>query len=140
MRIRDIIHASGLRLRISLDRSDHEALLIQVSDPAACTAAVQLDSYGGELLAGFLMSARLAHDGELGDERCHGPFGCHLRLINPANIELRQDDSRLLIPQLLWDRLYAELMLVLAHSRNLAGLWHSARGSDLQPSASRLLH
>jgi hypothetical protein len=120
MRIRDLVHVSGRRLRISLDQGN-DAMLIHLSDPACRSRAVQLDLYGGELLAGFLMSARLTTSSDLGEERSGGLFGCRLRLLDAAEIELSQASGRLLLPRVLWDRLYAELMLALAHGRNLTG-------------------
>lgn len=139
MRIRDIVHDSGRRLRIGLDRSGGEFMLIHLSDPACPSEPVQLDLYGGELLAGFLMSARLAGGSGLGEERSGGLFGCRLRLVGNASIELVQDRSRLHLPQILWDRLYAELLLALAHGRHLGGCNLIAQ-DPLRQARPRLLH
>jgi hypothetical protein len=85
------------------------------------------------------MSARLAAGGELGDERSDGLFSCRFRLLPKARIELSQDEGRLLLPEVLWDRLFAELMLALAHSRNLVGQNPLAHIERSMPP-SRLLH
>jgi hypothetical protein len=138
MRIRELVHVSGYRLRISLDRSDG-AMLIHLSNPAGRSQPIRLDLYGGELLAGFLMSARLAAGGELGEERSDGLFSCRFRLLSKAAIELSQDEGRLLLPERLWDRLYAELMLALAHGRNLVGQNPLTHIEGMMPP-SRLLH
>jgi hypothetical protein len=91
------------------------------------------------LLAGFLMSARLAAGGDLGEEQCGGLFGCRFRLLSDVEIELSQAGGRILLPQVLWDRLYAELMLSLAHSRHIVGNDRLQPGSAL-PVPARMLH
>ncbi|GAA4009833.1 hypothetical protein GCM10022280_03610 [Sphingomonas swuensis] len=143
MRIRDIVHASGRRLRIGLDRgSADEAMVIQLSDPERPgKEPVLLDLYGAELLAGFLMNARLATRGELADEMCGGLLGCRLRLASDggeAAVELFQHAEALRVPQPFWDRLYAELTLALAHGRHLAT---AATGGPVPAEGfQRLLH
>ena len=144
MRIRDIEHQSGRRLRIGLDRGcAEEAMIIQLSNPAQPgSEPVLLDIYGGELLAGFLMNARLAGPtGNLADEVCVGPLACRIRLIRRTArtvVELCQGEKILAIPQIFWDRLYAELMLALVHGRHLDSL--HAIGPSLSSAGSRLLH
>jgi hypothetical protein len=137
MRIRDIVHVSGRRLRIALDQSAGESMLLQLSEPESPSAPVLLDLYGGELLSGFLMNARLAGRSQLGEERCGGVYACRLRLAG-GSIELSQHRSRLVVPDVLWDRLYAELMLALAHGRHRSG--EPARVADGTESRPRLLH
>jgi hypothetical protein len=103
--------------------------------------AISLDLYGAELLAGFLMSARLAAIGELSDERCNGNYPLRLRHYatgGNVRIELEQFGERLILARNLWDRLYAELQLMLAHGRHLAGAG-PASGPTLR-EAGRLLH
>ena len=140
MRIRDIVHDNGRRLRVGLDRSGDQTMILQLSDPLSPGEPVLLDLYGSELLAGFLMNARLTANGMLGEERCGGLFGCRLRLVQTPGdaIELVQHRSRLFVPDILWDRLYAELMLALAHGRHSA-----SRATACLPDAAtypRLLH
>jgi hypothetical protein len=115
MRIRDIVHCSGRRLRVVLDRGD-EAMMIQLSDPSCAGDPVMLDPYGTELLAGFLLSARLS-GGQLAEEWSGGLLGCRFRLTR-EHVELSQDNRLLLVPSSMWDRLYAELMLAVAHARH----------------------
>lgn len=138
MRIRDIVHISGRRLRVALEQLSGESMLLQLSEPESLGGPVLLDLYGGDLLSGFLMSARLAARGHLGEERCGGPFACRLRLIGGNAIELSQHRSRLLVPDILWDRLYAELMLALAHGRH-RGQQPNLR-SGVYASEPHLLH
>lgn len=138
MRIRDIVHVSGRSLRIGLDRSDGEAMVIHLSDPNDPSSCLKLDLYAAELLAGFLLSARLAASGDLAEERSGGPLACRLRLVPGDAIELGQRGRHLFLPRILWDRLYAELMLALAHGRHL-------RDAPLLPDSpltlrARLLH
>jgi len=125
MRIRDIHHSSGLRLRLELAGNDPSDFLLQLRDLGAPAASpVQLDLYGGDLLVGFLLSARLANTHEdISDERSNGPFGCRLRLSGRGQdrvIELQQQARPLVISSVLWDRFYAELLLTLAHARHRA--------------------
>ena len=143
MRIRDILHVSGPALRIGLDDDGEGHLVLQLSDPARATdKPVRLDLYGGELLAGFLLTARLANpDEELAEERSDGPFGCTIALrgkTRRATIEIRQDGQSLVVSNLLWDRLYAELLIALAHGRHGRHGTFLLRG-DSRPH-SRLLH
>ncbi len=125
MRTRDIIHRDGprLRLRLSAGESGYDPLL-RLGDPGrANPATIILDLYAAELLAGFLMSARVTAVGELPEEVCLGDYPLSMRLGahgGDIRIELVQGDERLLITRPLWDRLYTELQLVLAHARHFA--------------------
>lgn len=145
MRVRDILHPSGCQLRIGLDRGlAGEPMMVQLSDPASRgTQPILLDLYGTELLAGFVMSARLAAiRGGLADERCDGLLPCEFRLVGKgraAVIELRQQAESLAVPQQFWDRLYAELMLALAHGRHLADSARMAPPAE-GSGGMRLLH
>jgi hypothetical protein len=140
MRITDIVHDSGRRLRVGLDRSGDETMILQLSDPLSPCEPVLLDLYGSELLAGFVMNARLTAGGFLREERCGGLFGCRLRLLSGAGaaIELVQHRSRLLVPDVLWDRLYAELTLALAHGRHASAL--AISHAPVTNARTRLLH
>ena len=125
MRVRHIIHRDGRQLRLTLSRGEGgEGPLIRLGDPLrVCPAAILLDVNGAELLAAFLMSARLAAVGELAEESCNGDYPYRLRLsaqAGVARVEIDQLGQQLLIARSLWDRLYAELQLVLAHSRQLS--------------------
>ncbi len=143
MRVRDIIHRDGprLRLRFSTGESGYGPLL-RLGDPErANPATVILDLYAAELLAAFLMSARVTPVGELPEESCLGDYPLAMRLGargGEIRIELVQGGERLLIPRTLWDRLYTELQLVLAHARHFARAT-SASGFALFDQR-RLLH
>lgn len=123
MRVRDIIHRSGRRVRLVLEQAQPgEGPVIRLVDPECPAGQILLDVYGTELLAGFLMSARLAKPGELADEGCHGDYPLRLRLGasgNRAVVALAQSGAELLLHSALWDRLYTELLLVVAHGRHL---------------------
>lgn len=143
MRVRDIIHRSGRRLRLSLVPGEGgEGPFIRLCDPTRIApATILLDLYAAELLAAFVMSARLATVGELADERCGGDAPLLLRLTagsGGSRIELDQLGERLALPEMLWDRLYTELQLALAHGRHLG---REGPAADLAPhEARRLLH
>lgn len=115
MRIREIIHCAGPRLRIVLDHEDG-VMRVQLSDPSTGSEPVLLDPYGTELLAGFILSARLS-GGQLAEEWSGGMLGCRFQLTR-EHIKLSQEGRFLLVPSLIWDRLYAELMLAVAHARH----------------------
>jgi hypothetical protein len=115
MRMREIIHCAGSRLRIVLDHDDG-AITVQLSDPSTGLDPVLLDPYGTELLAGFILSARLS-GGQLAEEWSGGLLGCRFRLTR-ERIEISQEGRVLMVPSLIWDRLYAELMLAVAHARH----------------------
>ena len=143
MRVRDIIHRDGRRIRIALaPREGGDGPLIRLSDPnRANGGTIMLDLYGADLLAGFLMSARLSKLGELSDERCNGDCPLRLRLSavgGEARIELDQLGQRLVVGRPLWDRVYAELQMVLAHGRHL-GCVAPSSGPALG-EGRRLLH
>ncbi|GAA3997297.1 hypothetical protein [Sphingomonas humi] len=142
MRVRDIIHRDGPRLRLSLAPGEGgHGPLIRLSDPGRPgSRSILLDLYGAELLVGFLMSARLSAVGELADECCNGDYPLMMRLCavgGSVRIELDQLGEGLPIAGKLWDRLYAELQLNLAHGRNLAA---SGRPGFMLSQSRRLLH
>lgn len=84
---------------------------------------VVLDPAGAELLGSYLMSARLALPSGLPEENMQQGLVCRFRLIiaPAAFVEVtrgaRGDPFR--IPVRYWDKLYAELSLIVAHTRNL---------------------
>lgn len=119
MRIRDIIHDNGLTVRVQLS-GDQDGMLVQLSDPLFAPEPVSLDPYGCELLAAFLLNARLAAGSTLAEEWSAGLFGCRFRLLRGEAVELRQADRYLLVRDLFWDRLFAELTMAAAHARYLS--------------------
>lgn len=124
MRVRDILHRDGSRLRLTLTPpASGEGPMIRLGDPdRAFSVTIILDLYGADLLAAFLMSARVSKVGELAEERCHGDWPLRFRLNakgGEARVELDQLGQCLQLPKSLWDRLYTELQMVLAHGRYL---------------------
>lgn len=143
MRVRDLLHRDGPRLRLSLAPGESGyGPLLRLSDPGRVVpASILLDLYAAELLAGFLMSARVSAVGELADEACLDDYPLVMRLAAVGaeiRVELSQGGERLVLPRMLWDRLYTELQLALAHGRHFA---RAAPASGLGPHEQRrLLH
>jgi hypothetical protein len=143
MRVRDIIHPVGGRLRIVLDREPGTAAPIgRLSDPGRPERPViLLDGLGLDLLAGFLLNAGLADHGRLADEESQSDWPLRLRLVDEqgrASVVLYQEKRMLAVPDVFWDRLYGELLLVVAHARHM----QAPAGPAVQPWAppARLLH
>ncbi|WP_294056621.1 hypothetical protein [Sphingomonas sp.] len=122
-RIREITDAFGSRLRVSVDRHPDGALVVLERPDAPTRERALLDAYGADVLAAYIMSARLAVPHPLPDEHVDGNFGTciSLKLEPCAALQLAQPGRQPLeIPAPFWDRLYAELNLVAAHGRELA--------------------
>jgi hypothetical protein len=121
-RIREITDAFGGKLRVSVEEHPSGALVVLERPDLKDRPRVLLDGYGTDVLAGYIMSARLAVPHPLPDEHIDGTFGTRFELgLDPvAALALSQEgDARLEIPAPFWDRLYAELCLVAAHAREL---------------------
>lgn len=122
-RIREITDPFGMRLRVSVEPHPQGALIALERHDLPERPRVMLDGYGGELLSGFIMAARLALPHPLPDEHCAGSFALKLSLTHDpkVSIVLRQDESgeAIDIPAPFWDKLYAELCLVIPHAREL---------------------
>ena len=120
-RIREITDPFGMRLRISVERHPRGALIALERHDLPGRPRVTLDGYGGELLSGFIMAARLALPHPLADEHCEGSFPARLSLSHApkVSIAIHQDESdqAIDIPAPCWDKLYAELCLVIPHAR-----------------------
>ncbi len=122
-RIREITDAFGSRLRVSVEEHPSGALIVIERPDVTGRPRVLLDGYGVDVLAGFIMSARLSVPHPLPDEHVEGMFttrfdlglepAATIGIVQPGGIDLR-------IPAPFWDRLYAELCLVSAHARELA--------------------
>jgi hypothetical protein len=122
-RIREITDAFGGKLRVSVEEHPSGALVVLERPDLSGRPRILLDGYGTDVLAGYIMSARLAVSHGLPDEHVDGMFRTRFALkIEPcAALALSQSgDARLDIPAPFWDRLYAELCLVTAHARELA--------------------
>jgi hypothetical protein len=121
-RIREITDAFGGKLRVSVEEHPSGALVVLERPDMADRPRILLDGYGTDVLAGYIMSARLAVPHPLPEEQIDGTFATRFSLeLDPvAALSLGQDrDARLDIPAPFWDRLYAELCLVAAHAREL---------------------
>lgn len=122
-RIREITDAFGGKLRVSVEEHPSGALVVLERPDVSGQPRILLDGYGTDVLAGYIMSARLAVPHGLPEEHIDGLFGTRFELgLEPrAALELsQQGNARLEIPAPFWDRLYAELCLVAAHARELA--------------------
>lgn len=121
-RIREITDAFGGRLRVSVEEHPSGALIVLERPDIASRPRVMLDGYGVDVLAGYIMSARLSVPHELPDEHVDGTFATRFQLgLDPcAMVSLSQIGSEVLeITAPFWDRFYAELCLVSAHAREL---------------------
>jgi len=123
-RIREITDALGDRLRLSVEEHPSGALIVLERPDLPECSRVLLDGYGADVLAGYIMSARLSVPHPLPDELVDGAFGMqfHLLLDPCVALALRQpgESEALEIPAPFWDRLYAELCVVGAHARELS--------------------
>lgn len=122
-RIREIVDQNGDRLRVSVT-VDIGGPLIRIEHPVESDGPwVVLDPAGAELLGSYLMSARLALPLGLPDEIMQQGLVCRFRLIvAPAalvEVTLGSRGEPFHIPVRYWDKLYAELSLAVAHTRNL---------------------
>ena len=121
-RIREITDAFGARLRVSVEEHPSGALVVLERPDTPARPRILLDGYGVDILAGYIMSARLSVPSALPDEQVDGLFATRFRLaLEPcAALALSQRDAPTLeISAPFWDRLYAELGLVAAHAREL---------------------
>lgn len=109
-------------MRVSVDAYPAGALIV-IEDPAEPeTSRIMLDAYGTELLGGYIMSARLALPFGLPDEFSEGAFAARFRLDcepTPSIVITQKGGRAFTIAAPFWDKLYAELCMVVAHSRRL---------------------
>lgn len=122
-RIREIVDENGARLRVSVAVDEGGALITLEHPIQPDGPRIVLDPAGAELLGSYLMSARLALPQGLPDESMEQGLVRRFRLVvAPAPlIEISHGAGRapFHIPVRYWDKLYAELCLVVAHTRNL---------------------
>ncbi|EIZ78731.1 hypothetical protein WSK_2779 [Novosphingobium sp. Rr 2-17] len=122
-RIREIIDAGGARLRISVEAHPSGALILFDRPDRAQYPQAMLDGYGAEVLCGYIMAARIALPNPLPDETVDGAFGARFSLRHTKTVSLTLTQTgagaTFEIPLQFWDRLYAELSVVIAHSREL---------------------
>jgi len=123
-RIREITDAFGGRLRISVEAHPAGALVLFERTDRAAYPQAMLDGYGAEVLCGYIMAARLALPNPLPEETVDGAFASCFSLTqtDKVSLVLTQKDRRASfeIPSQFWDRLYAELSIIIAHSRELS--------------------
>ena len=120
-RIRELTDPFGLRLRVSVEPHPNGAVIALERYDVPGKPRVLLDGYGADLLSGFIMAARLALPHPLPDERCGGNFPSELSLTHEPKVAIRirqgGGGQTIEIPAPFWDKLYAELCLVIPHAR-----------------------
>lgn len=123
-RIREITDSFGARLRVSVEAHPAGALVVFERPDRVQYPQAMLDGYGAEVLCGYIMAARLALPNSLPDETVDGAFASCFSLaqIDQAALLLTQKNTArpFEIPSQFWDRLYAELSVIIAHSRELS--------------------
>lgn len=122
-RIRDLEDSGGICLRISMAPHPEGVMVTLERRDRPHHPQVILGLCGAEILAGFLMAARLSMPHGMPDEIVEGSFPVrfHLDCDPSLRVTIDPDDGTLFfIDEPLWDRLYAELCLVTAHGRELA--------------------
>ncbi len=123
IRTRDREDGRGACLRIGITPHPGGATVALERRDQPHRPSALLSLYGAEILGGFIMSARLSAPDAVPDEAVPGPFAARFRLDcgEVHRIVIEQDDGfPMAIEAWLWDRLYAELCLVIAHGRALA--------------------
>lgn len=122
-RATEITDSLGGRLKVCLEDQAQGAVILLERPDLRGRPRAQLDGYGAELLWGYIMAARIAGPHLLPDECTQGACATRLRLIaepRPAISIIQADLERPFdIPATLWDQLYAQLCLVMAHVREL---------------------
>jgi hypothetical protein len=122
-RIREITDLTGARLSVSIERHPAGALIILESPDERGTPRAMLDCHGAELLTGFIMAARLAQPYGLSDETVEGTFPARFSLAPGDDVAIAIAQRGRPVPFAImtsfWDRLYAELCIVVAHGREL---------------------
>ncbi len=123
-RVREIIDAFGARLQVSVEAHPTGSLVVFNRPDRPLYPSAMLDGYGVEVLCGYIMAARLALPNGLPDETVDGPFPARFALARGDQVTLvmqQPNEHRgFEIPAPFWDRLYAELCVVIAHSRELS--------------------
>ena len=122
-RVREIVDPFGDVVRVTVEPHPGGALVMLEQPEAPRAGKVMLDTYGADILLGFIMSARLAAPGEMLEEEIGGTFPTRFQLdaIPAAAVIIDQinDEKPFRLAAPLWDRVYAELCLVCAHAREI---------------------
>lgn len=119
-RTRDIEDDAGTCLRVSLSVHPAASTVTLERRDLDHRPSAHLTLHGAEILSGFIMAARLAAPQPLPDEATGHPCQTRFRLDcdDGARVLIEQEERfPLSVDARLWDRLYAELCLVLAHGR-----------------------
>lgn len=124
-RIREITDSLGAQLRVSLEPHPSCGAMITLQRlDQSHRPRTFLDGLGAEVLLGFIMSARIALPASMPDEAVEGAFPVHMCLQHQPKVTIaivQQSNGRTLeIPAPFWDRLCAELMLIIPFARFLA--------------------
>jgi hypothetical protein len=122
-RIREITDAFGARLRVSIEAHPTGALVVFDRPDRTGYPRAVLDGYGAEVLCGYIIAARLALPNALPDEIVDGPFAARFSLAFEDKVAVamvgKRGGDRFDLPAPFWDRLYAELCVIIAHAREL---------------------
>lgn len=122
-RIREITDAFGARLQVTVEVHPTGALVVFDRPDRVPYPSAMLDGYGVEVLCGYIMAARLALPDSPPEESVDGPFAVRFGVACDDQIALVMKQKGVPgdfeIPAPFWDRLYAELCVVIAHSREL---------------------
>jgi len=123
-RIRELADKAGHVLRISAEQYWNSAVVVLQRTDMSDRPLVVLDRYGAEMLTGYIMASRLALPDGLSPERVGGSFESVLSLdLEPApaiRVEQTNGERGISVPAVFWDRLYAELCLIIPHVRAIA--------------------
>ena len=123
-RVREIADPFGEVVRISIEPRPGGALVVIDRPDAKSPTNVTLDTYGADVLLGYIMSARLAVPGTMPEEEIGGTFPTRFQLEPEPEaaiiVDQLNDEEPLRIPMSLWDRVYADLCIVCAHARELS--------------------
>lgn len=124
LRTRDIADGSdGACLRVSLNAHPAGTVVMLERRDQEHRPFARLSLHGAEILNGFVMAARLSTPQPIPDETTGQPCPARFRLectAEPRVLVEQEDRFPLSIEARLWDRLYAELCLALAHGREQA--------------------
>jgi hypothetical protein len=122
-RTRDIEDSMGTCLRVIVTACQGDVVVSLQRMDIAEAPQIKLSPYGAEILTGFIMAARLSVPSSMPDEEAQGEHAArfHLSIAVQPTIFVEQDKAGngVCITAPMWDKLYAELCLVTAHTRNL---------------------